>query len=113
MVYDVCANTANNKMSAEIISAKILYVTCWIKKLVVDLKEHELFQRWMKNDDVGDPPVPIELRLLGFLRYVGHGFTMDDLEEATAVSGETQRQFTLKNWNMDLLISGTFMLWKL
>ena len=50
----------------------------------------------MNNDTVGDPPVPIELLLLGFFRYVGHSFTMDNLEEATAaVSAETHRQFKL------------------
>jgi hypothetical protein len=39
------------------------------------------------------PPVPIELLLLTSLRYLGRGWTFDDLEEATAISEEVSRLF--------------------
>ena len=55
----------------------------------------ETFERWTKNNDVGSPPAPLESLLLGFLRYVGRGFTLGDLEECTAIDGETHRQFVL------------------
>ena len=38
-------------------------------------------------------PVPINLLLLGSLRYLGRGWTFDDLEEATGICMETHRLF--------------------
>ena len=63
------------------------------KKLLNEVKQHELFSRWLNKDAAGDSAVPIDLLLLGFLRYVGRGFTLDDLEECTAIDAETHRQF--------------------
>mmetsp|Transcript_21879 Transcript_21879/g.28194 ORF Transcript_21879/g.28194 Transcript_21879/m.28194 type:complete len:120 (+) Transcript_21879:606-965(+) len=37
--------------------------------------------------------VPIELLLLGALRFLGRGWTIDDLEEQTMISQETHRKF--------------------
>ena len=37
--------------------------------------------------------VPIELLLLGALRFFGRGWTLDDLEEQTMISQETHRRF--------------------
>jgi hypothetical protein len=36
---------------------------------------------------------PIEILMLGSLRYLGRGWTFDDLEEATDISEESQRVF--------------------
>ena len=41
----------------------------------------------------GKAASPIELMILGALRYLGRGWTFDDNEEATAVSEETHRRF--------------------
>jgi hypothetical protein len=57
------------------------------------LKQCELFKRWMQPDTSGSPPSPIELMILGVLRYIGRGWTFDDVEEATAINEETHRQF--------------------
>ena len=52
------------------------------------------FDRWtLGKDAVGRRASPIELLLLGALRYLGIGLTFDDLEEYTAISEETHRQF--------------------
>lgn len=51
------------------------------------------FGRWQRKDAVGDDPSPLGLMLLGALRYLGRGLTFDDLEEYTAISEETHRQF--------------------
>ena len=76
-------------------------------RLLQDVRNHVIFSRWSKFDAVGDPPVPMELLLLGFLRYVGRGFTFDDLEECTAISRETHRQF------MNTFIKyGSSVMWK-
>jgi hypothetical protein len=56
-------------------------------------KESELFKRWLGFDAVGKAASPIELMVLGVLRYLGRGWTFDDLEESTAIGEETHRQF--------------------
>ena len=62
--------------------------------LVADAKAHpEYFKRWMSKDAVGLESSPLELMILGALRYLGRGWTFDDLEEATAIDEETHRQF--------------------
>lgn len=57
-------------------------------QLVEDAVEEEWFPRWMKEKSS-----PIELLLLGSLRYLGRGFTFDDCEESTAISEEVHRVF--------------------
>ena len=44
-----------------------------------EIKEHKLFSCWLTKDAAGEPPVPINSLLLGFLRYVGREFTCNDL----------------------------------
>jgi hypothetical protein len=64
---------------------------------IVKTKEDEdgvpYFRRWMSHDATGSPSSPIELMLLGSLRYLGRGWTFDDIEEATCINQETHRQF--------------------
>ncbi|CAB9517844.1 Plant transposon protein [Seminavis robusta] len=51
------------------------------------------FRRWHRKDAMGQDCSPIELMILGALRYLGRGLTFDDLEEFTAINEETHRQF--------------------
>jgi hypothetical protein len=69
------------------------------------LKEDPKFARWQKPDAVGSMCSPIELMLLGALRYLGRGWTFDDVEEATAINEETHRQFfhAFVTWGSDTL----------
>ena len=60
----------------------------------------ELFDRWRTEADgcIGRNPknkkvAPLELLLLGSLRYLGRGWTFDDIEEGTKVSREVHRCF--------------------
>ncbi|KAG7342192.1 DDE superfamily endonuclease [Nitzschia inconspicua] len=55
----------------------------------------EYFARWTpgKTDAVGNPCAPIELLVLTALRYLGRGWTFDDLSENTAISEEVIRLF--------------------
>jgi len=62
-------------------------------KLLAKVKSDGSFRRWMSKDAVGKESSPIELLLLGSLRYLGRGLTFDDLEEHTATNEETHRQF--------------------
>ena len=63
------------------------------KKLLDRMLLSGVFDRWNKTDCVGNPSSPLQLLLLGALRYLGRGWTFDDLEESTAINEETHRQF--------------------
>jgi Plant transposon protein len=52
-----------------------------------------LFSRWQNSDAFGRKSSPLELCVLGALRYIGRGCTFDDVEELTSVSEETLRRF--------------------
>ena len=62
-------------------------------KLLTRVQSDSLFSRWKGADCTGQKASPLELLLLGALRYLGRGLTFDDLEEYTAISEETHRQF--------------------
>lgn len=53
------------------------------------------FRCWQpgKTTANGTPCPPIELLVLTALRYLGRGWTFDDLEESTAISEEVTRTF--------------------
>ena len=63
------------------------------------------FDRWKKKDAVGQRAAPTRLMLLGALRYIGRGWTFDDIEEATAIHEETHRQFfhVFIDWGSSIL----------
>jgi hypothetical protein len=62
-------------------------------KLTELVRNNPTFQRWLNKDAVGREPSPLELLVLGALRYLGRGWTFDDLEENTSISEECHRQF--------------------
>jgi hypothetical protein len=57
------------------------------------VKNDKLFKRWSGYDAVGKMALPISLLLLGCFRYIGHGWTFDDLDESTCIHEETHRHF--------------------
>jgi hypothetical protein len=63
------------------------------EELLADLSNSGKFKRWQSADAVGRPSSPLALMLLGALRYLGRGWTFDDVEEATLIDEETHRQF--------------------
>ena len=62
-------------------------------QLVASVSESELFDRWCGYKPNNKQSSPIELLVLGSLRYLGRGFTFDDIEENTAISKEVHRTF--------------------
>jgi hypothetical protein len=63
-------------------------------ELFRDAIEGEWFPRWTSSKDAfGKPSSPLELLILGALRYLGRGWTFDDCEESTAIGEETHRVF--------------------
>ena len=63
------------------------------KGLVVLAREQEWFPTYEKFNACGQPGIPLELFILGSLRYLGRGWTFDDIAEATGVSEESHRTF--------------------
>jgi hypothetical protein len=63
--------------------------------LLLNLTKQNKDFSWWHNaiDAVGRECLPLELLVLGALRYLGRGWTFDDLEEATSVSDEIHRVF--------------------
>jgi hypothetical protein len=62
-------------------------------EFVEDAKDNEWFPRWQSTDCTGHGSSPLELLILGAFRYLGRGFTFDDIEEATGISEEVHRVF--------------------
>jgi hypothetical protein len=58
-------------------------------QFVAEAREENWFPRWGKWNNTS----PLELLILGSFQYLGRGWTFDDLEEATAISGEVHRSF--------------------
>lgn len=61
-------------------------------ELVDEAAKNKWFPRWAKASDPKKSS-PLELMILGALRYLGRGWTFDDLEESTAISREVHRVF--------------------
>ena len=84
--------------------------------LLLQIKDHgdqdkdDLFERWRerkadqskKKTEVS----PIELLVLGSLRYLGRGWTFDDLEESTFIARDVHRAFFTSLWS--LVVRSTF-----
>lgn len=62
-------------------------------ELLATAREENWFPDAGKADATGKEGAPLELLILGALRYIGRGWTFDDLEEATAISEERHRRF--------------------
>ena len=50
-------------------------------------------ERWGRPNCTGKEGSPLELLILGSLRYLGRGWTFSDCEEQTAISEEVHRVF--------------------
>jgi hypothetical protein len=63
------------------------------KEFVTLIRTEEWFPHAEKFDACGRLGVPLDILVLGSLRYLGRGWTFDDIEESTSVSAETHRLF--------------------
>ena len=62
-------------------------------EILSDITDSSLFDRWKHPDAIGNPPAPLSLLVLTALRYLGRGWTFDDLSEATGIGEEVCRVF--------------------
>ena len=65
----------------------------------VDLVDHVWFtccalHNWCGFKSNNEKVSPVELLVLGSLRYLGCGWTFDDCEESTAIDKEVHRRFS-------------------
>ena len=63
------------------------------RDLVREARENNWFPKYERCNAVGQKGVPLDLLILGALRYLGRGWTFDDIFEATSVSEEVHRTF--------------------
>jgi hypothetical protein len=63
------------------------------RELVEWVSADPLFDRWCGWKSNNKKASPVELLVLGALRYLGRGWTFDDIEECTAISKEVHRIF--------------------
>lgn len=93
-----------NKESADISSPRFkkkfrrrfrLPYNSYLELVDMAISSESHFRRWKpgKMDAVGNPCAPIELLVLTALRYLGRGWTFDDLSESTAISEDVIRVF--------------------
>jgi hypothetical protein len=63
------------------------------RRFIDDARREGWFPKTEQRDAVGREGTPLELLVLGSLRYLGRGWTFDDIEESTGVSEEVHRVF--------------------
>lgn len=61
--------------------------------LVREAREDKWFPDYERRNALGEMGILLEILILGALRYLGRGWTFDDLYEATSVSEEVHRRF--------------------
>jgi hypothetical protein len=61
--------------------------------LVQLVQSNELFDRWCGYKSNNKKVSPVELLVLGSLRYLGRGWTFDAIEESTVIDKEVHRCF--------------------
>jgi hypothetical protein len=62
-------------------------------ELVQQVQSNELFDRWCGSKSNNKKVSPVELIVLGSLRYLGRGWTFNDIEGSTAIDKEVHRHF--------------------
>ena len=62
-------------------------------ELLDQIKSDNRFERWCGHKWNGKKSSPVELLLLGLLRYVGCGWTFDDIKEQTAILCDVHHAF--------------------
>ena len=63
------------------------------RDLVTEFRDNDWLPRYERKNAIGQPGVPLDILILGALRYLGRGWTFDDINEATCVSEEVHRRF--------------------
>ena len=102
--YIECPNVNNSKFNKKFRNRFRCNYDSFLELLEL-VKADTVFSRWQGDDARGRQSSPVELLLLGALRYLGRGWTFDDLEENTSISEEVHRIFfhTFIKWGSTVL----------
>ena len=63
------------------------------RDFMIVVREENWFPYQESCDAIGNMGLPLDTLVLGCLRYLGRGWTFDDLEESTGISEESHRRF--------------------
>ena len=63
------------------------------RDIVAEARNDDWFPSYEKCNALGQPGIPLDILILGALRYLGRAWTFDDLFESTDVSQEIHRKF--------------------
>ena len=63
------------------------------RELVAEARTENWFPKREKETCLGKPGISLDLLMLGSLRYLGRGWTFDDIQESTGVSADVHRLF--------------------
>ena len=63
------------------------------RDIVAEVRNDDWVPSYEKCNALGQPGIPLDILILGALRYLGKGWTFDDLFESTSVSEEIHRKF--------------------
>ena len=86
-------NPPSNERMAKLFRLRFCIPYSSFLELSNDIENNVLFSRWTRTDAVGKSPSNMKLLLLGSLRYIGRGWTLDDIYEATGISINVNREF--------------------
>jgi hypothetical protein len=67
-----------------------------VRNLITRVRDENWFPRYENVNALGQIGVPLDLLILGSLRYLGRGWTFDCLEEVTGISQEAHRVISYK-----------------
>jgi hypothetical protein len=93
--YVECVDTEDTKFLKIFRNRFRLPYTQFLELVAYAKTSPEYFKRWFDDsrDVTGERAAPLEILILAVLRYLGRGWTFDDLWENTGVHAETHRQF--------------------
>jgi hypothetical protein len=93
----VSSDACKGKKSKKAKSFRRRFRMYWedFRELVDEIKTNDYFfgKGWGKKNAIGQSGVSVDLLVLGSLRYLGRGWTFDDIEESTLIDEETHRRF--------------------
>ena len=91
LLYVVHPPTCTNTLKLFRLRFRLPYAS--FIELSNDIATHPIFERWTRNDAIGEKPSNTKLLLLGSLRYIGRAWTLDDISEANGISSDVNNVF--------------------
>ena len=91
--YVADANFSSKKINRKRFRRRFRMPYSSFLELVAEARADNWFPTCEKPNALGQLGIPLEILILGALRYLGRGWTFDDVSESTGVSEEVHRKF--------------------